>query len=196
MASGAEAFDQQTDHNREGSQLGSATNHEGHHRGGTVVHVRNPHVEGNRTKFEGKACHHEHQTQHQHLLGSHQRGLATSNGLHHTRQIERASGAIDHGQAVQQEAAGQSAEHEILHGSFGRIEVIAPQGNEGIAGQSEQLKAEVDHQEVVTRDHHEHTQQRIECKGVQLTATHHFTLTGISPAIHNGHQHGNRCKTL
>ena len=85
------------------------------------------------TKLECQASYDEHQAKHQHLLLK----CARSNLLEYGSDIERAGSAIQHGQAIEQEAAGQRAKHEIFHRRFGRGRIIAAQRYECVAGKRE-----------------------------------------------------------
>ena len=64
-------------------------------------------------------------------------------------EVEAACCAIQHGQAIEQEAAGQSTQHKIFHGRFSCIAVVAAQGHQGIAGEREQLQTQVNDQKIV-----------------------------------------------
>ena len=193
---GGHAFHQQTDHDRKCRQLGRAADHQRDRRGGAVVHVGHPHVERHDTQLERQTGHHEHETQHQYLLGALERGFAAGDGLEHLRQVQGAGGAIDHGQAVQQEAAGQGTQYKVLHGRLGGPQIIAAQGHQGVAGQGQQFQAKVDDQEVLARDHHEHAQEREQAQREQIAAAQHVTLSRIGPAIDKSDDHGHRGKAL
>jgi hypothetical protein len=54
-------------------------------------------------------------------------------------------------------------EHKILHGRFGGLGVVAAQGHQGVTGQREQLKTQIQNQEVLTGNHDAHTEQCKHC---------------------------------
>ena len=183
---------QKTDGDGKGSQFGGATNHQCHRGRGTLVHIGNPHVEGHHAQLECQAGHHEHQTEHQHLVTD----LPGVDGLEDLANVERTCRTIDHRQAIQQEPAGHGAQHEILHRSFGGCSVVAAQGHQGIAGQRQQFQTQIDHQEVVARDHDEHAQQRKHRQGEHLTAAQHVAVCRIGAAVDQRDHHGHRGKAL
>jgi len=136
--------------------------------GGTLVHVRHPHVEGHHTQLESQAGDDEHHTEHQHLLV----GRTGQRGLVDLADVQRAGGAVHHRQAIEQEARGQRTQHEVLHGGFGRLGVVAAQGHKRIQRQRHQLQAQVDGQEVVADDHDRDAQQREHAQREQFTLQH------------------------
>ena len=149
-------------------------------------------MERHHTQLECQTGHHKHQTKHQHLVAD----LARVDRFEHLAHVECAGGTVQHGQAVQQETAGHGTQHKILHGGFGGGAVVTAQSHQCVAGQSQQLKAQVDHQEVVAGDHDEHAQQGKHAQREHLTAAQHATVTRIRAAVHQRHHHGNGRKTL
>ena len=109
--------------------------------------------------------------------------------LEHRADVQRAGGAVDHRQAVQQEAGGHRAEHEVLHRRFGGDRVVAAQRHQRVAGQREQFQAQVDHQEVAARDHHEHAQQREQRQREQLAAAQHVAVGRVRAAVDQADHH-------
>ena len=132
-------------------------------------------MEGNHTQLEGQASHDKHQTEYQHLVLD----LARKHGLEHLPDIQRTCGAIEHGQAVEQETAGHGTQHEILHGRFGRGRIVAAQGHQGVAGQRQQLQAQVNDQEVVAGDHDEHAQQGKHRQREHFAAAQHVAVCSV-----------------
>ncbi len=183
---------QQADHDGERRELGRAADDDRHGRRRAVVDVRNPHVERHGADLEREAGHDEHEAEHQHLVAD----LARVHGLEDLADVERAGGAVQHREAVEQEAARHRAEHEVLHGGFGGRDVVAAQCHQRIAGEREQLQAQVDHEEVVARHHDEHAQQHEHREREQLAAAQHASVRGVGPAIDQRHHHGDGREAL
>ena len=97
---GQHALHQQADHDGKSGQLGRASNHQGDPGGRTLVDIRDPHVKWHDAKLESQARDHKHQAKHQHLVVH----MARVDGAKHGIDIQRAGGAIHHGQAVQQKS--------------------------------------------------------------------------------------------
>ena len=157
---------QQPEQQRECRQLGTGRHEQRGHGGRTVVDVGHPHVERNGPQLEGQASHQEHHAEGQHL----RRGHAAVDAAHDLGDVQRASGPVDHRHAVEQEAGGQRAQHEVLHGGLGALRPVAAQADGGIQRQRHQLQAQVQHQQVAARDHHHLAQQREERQRVQVRA--------------------------
>mmetsp|Transcript_15026 Transcript_15026/g.35420 ORF Transcript_15026/g.35420 Transcript_15026/m.35420 type:complete len:435 (-) Transcript_15026:3986-5290(-) len=179
------AFHQQAHRDRERGQLGRRADQQRDGRGRTLVDVRHPHVEGSGPELEGQAGHHEDDTEHQHIALRD----ALGDDVKHLRNGQRAGRAVHHRQAVEQEAAGQRTEHEVLHRRLGRNAVVAPQGYEGVQRQAHQLQAEVDDEEVVCRQHHVDAQQCEQAQDEEL-ALQHLAHPGVRPGIHQRDQRG------
>ena len=63
-------------------------------------------------------------------------------------QVERAGGAIDQRQAIQQQARCQRAQHEILDRRLRRQRTVAVERDQRIRAQRQQLQPEIDHHQV------------------------------------------------
>ena len=157
-----------------------------------MVDIGNPHVERHHAQFEGQPCNDEHQSKNQHL----RMRAARHDGLEHSRQFQAASCAIDHGHAVQQEARGHRAQHKVLHGRFARAHIIAAHGHQRVARQGQQFQAQVQHQEMVARDHHAHAQQGKQAQAEQLATAQHLAVFGVGTCIHQGDHGGHGRKSL
>ena len=158
-----------------------------------MVNVGHPHVEGHGAELECQTGNDEDQAKDQHLVAH----LAGVDGLEHFTDVQRTGCAIHHGHAIQQKTAGHGTQHKVLHGSFGRSGMLAAQCHQSVAGQREQFQTQVQHQEVVAADHHEHAQQREQGKREKFAATaQHVPVGCIATAIHQRHHHCHRGKTL
>ena len=69
--------------------------------------------------------------------------------------------------------------------------MVTAQRHQRIQRQRHQLQAQVDHQEVVARDHDRDAQQRKQAQGEQL-ALEHFTRAGIQLRVRQRGHHGQR----
>jgi hypothetical protein len=98
--------------------------------------------------------------------------LAGGDAFEHARDLQRAGGAVHHAQAVQQEAAGQRTQHEVLHRRFGGHGMVAAQRGQRIQRQAHQFQAEVHDQEVVGRGHHADAQQHEQRQREELALEH------------------------
>ena len=108
--------------------------------------------------------------------------------LNTSADVERAGGAVHHRQAVEQEAARQGAEDEVLHRRLGGQDVVAAHRHQGVEAQRHQLEAEIDDQEVVRRDHHQDAEQGEHREREQL-ALQHLALGGVGPGVDQRHHH-------
>ncbi len=95
-------------------------------------------------------------------------GLAALDRVGHARELEGTRGAVDHGQAVEQQSRGERAQHEVLHRGLGGAGGIALQGHHRVLGERHQLEAEVEREEVVRRDHHHHPERAEEREAEEL----------------------------
>ena len=149
-------------------------------------------MERHHAQLESQTGHHKHQAEHQHLVLD----LTGVDGLENLADIQRARGTVHHGQAIEQEATGHGAQHKILHGRFRGRGVVAAQCHQGIARECQQLKAQVDHQEVVARDHDEHAEQGEHGQREQFAPAQHVAVGSIGAAVHQGDHHGHGGKAL
>ncbi|KAF4529847.1 hypothetical protein B566_EDAN018342 [Ephemera danica] len=142
-------------------------------------------MEGHGTELEGQAGDHEHRAQGQHFAVH----AAGGDDLEDFAQIERTRGAIEHGHAIQQEAAGQGAEHEILDGRLSGDAVVAPQCGERVQRQAHQFQAEVDDEKVVGRTHHRDAEHREQGER-EVLALEHLPRRQIRLRIGHGDERG------
>ena len=116
--------------------------------------------------------------------------------MEHSVDVQRAGGAVEHRQAIEQKAAGHGAEHEVLHGSFRGHAIVTTQGHQGVTGQGQQFQPEVQHQKVVARNHDEHAQQGEQAQGEQFAATQHVSVCRIRATVDQGGHHGDGRKAF
>ncbi len=128
---GDQAIDEQTHDDGERSKLGCGTNEQRDRGRGTVIDVRNPHVEGDDTQFESKAGNQEYEAEdHDALVNT-----TAVKAFCDTGNFKRAGSTVNHRHAIKQETGSQCAENEIFHRRFGRYHGIAVHGDHGIERQ-------------------------------------------------------------
>ena len=84
-------------------------------------------------------------------------------------EVERAAGAIDEGDAVEQESAREEGGEDVLGSGFGAFPVLLGEGHEGGHGHGGELQADEEHEEVAGTDHEVHAEQRGEGEDVEFT---------------------------
>ena len=72
---------------------------------------------------------------------------------------DRAGIAVDERRAVKQHARRQRAEHEILEARFGGAQIMAAIGGDYVERQAHQFEAEIERDEIVGRDQHQHAER-------------------------------------
>ena len=113
--------------------------------------------------------------------------------LAHLGQVGGAGGRIHQRDPVQQEAAGEGAEQEVLQRCFARAGVLAVEADQDVEGQREDLQPEEDGHEVAGDGHHPHAgrgqeQQGVECARMGREVAD--ALDGKQAAQPGGDQHG------
>ena len=83
---------------------------------------------------------------------------------------QRAGEAVDQRAAVEQQARGQRAEHEVLEPGLGRAGLVAVERGHHVERQALQLEREVERQQAVGRDHHQHADGREQRQHRELEA--------------------------
>ena len=122
--------------------------------------------------------------------------VARRDGLEHHSNVQRTGGTVQHGQAIKQKARGQRPQDEVLHGGLGRDRIVTTHRHQRVAGQCEQLQAQVDHQKVIARDHHEHAQQGEQAEGEEFPATQHVALGCIGAPVDQRHHYRDGCEAF
>ena len=123
-------------------------------------------MEGHGAEFEGDADNDEYQAQ------FHQPGLIEAavavgeNG----GEVERTGCAVNHGNAVKQQAGCQRTQNKIFQRGFGGAGGIAAQGNHGVKRQRQQLQPDVGNEKVARARHHAHAGEAEQRQGVELAA--------------------------
>ncbi len=125
--------------------------HERHDRGGrALVHVGRPGVERRRRDLEAEADQHQADAgEQQALVGEAVGGQEVGDA----DQVGGAGGAVDQGDAVQEERRGEAAEHEVLQGGLARAHPAAVHAGEHVDRDGEDLEAEEQDDEVLGRGH-------------------------------------------
>ena len=118
------------------------------------VDVGRPHVKGHRRDLEGDAREHEHEAEQ--LPRRHARIERARDA-----RIARGTGeAVHQRHAVEQDAARERAEYEILQPGLSRARIAAHEAGKDIAGERLQLEADVERDEVARRHHHPRADRR------------------------------------
>ena len=136
-------------------------------------------MERHGAQFERKTRHQEHQAERKRQVAD----LARTDRVGDIAQVEAAGGAVDHGHAIEHEARGKRAKHEIFHRGFGRALMIAAQCNHRVERQRHQLKAQVDRKEVARRNHHHLAKQRKEHEDVEFASSQHVAALDVLPTV-------------
>ena len=156
-SSAGERDGEQAQRERERRELRRGADEQRDRRRRAVVHVRHPHVVGHRAELERDAGHDEHQPEDQNAPGS---PCPVRTASPDAVDVERAGRAVDHRHPVEEHARGQRAEHEVLHRRLGRRASTCVHRHHRVERQRLQLESEVEREEVVGRDHHQHAEQR------------------------------------
>jgi hypothetical protein len=155
---------QHANRQREGGDLGRTAEQQDGRRRRALVDVRHPHVEGHGAELEADADDQEDDPEDQDLVVHPLLG----DRLCDRTELDRAGGAVDHGDAVEQHARAERAQHEILHRRLGALLRVAVEGDQGIETERLKLETEIDGQEAVGRDHDQHPEHREEPQDVEL----------------------------
>ena len=116
-------------------------------------------------KLEGDTGDHEHHASQQ------QHGLRhAGSGLANGGQVQTAGGTVHQRHAVQQQARGQCAQHEVLHRRFRGQLAVTIHGHQCIRAQRQQLQAQIHHDQAARRDQQHHAEYR------KQHQHRHFTL--------------------
>ena len=149
-------------------------------------------MEGHHAELEGQAADDKDQAKNQHLMVH----MSRDNRLEHRGDIQRAGGTIQHGHTVEQETGGHGTQHKVLDRSLGGSHVVTAQCDQRVAGQGQQLQTQVNHQEVVAGDHHEHAQQGEKGERKQLPTAQHAAIPCVGAPVDQGDHGGHGGKAL
>jgi hypothetical protein len=108
--------------------------------------------------------------------------VAEKSATRDLREIERARRTVDHRHAVQQQARGQRAEHEVLHRRFRRHDRIAVKCDQRIGTQRQQFEAEVHRDEAASRNEQHHAERREQQQQVEL-ADEQLAFAHVAAAV-------------
>ena len=125
-----------------------------HRRRRALIDVGRPHMERHRGDLEAEAGEQKHQAEDQpdaaHLPPT----------LRDAGEADRAGEAVDQRRAVEQHSRRQRAEHEIFQPRFGRAQRVAVARGDHIERQAHQFEAEIERDQIVGRDQHQHAERR------------------------------------
>lgn len=159
--------------------------HEAHRRRRrSLVDVGAPRVERRRRHLEAEADQQQHQPQQEDtLLEEGVVGQEAGDG----GQVGRAGGAVDEGDAVEEEGRGERPQHEVLEARLLGLGAVALHGGQDVGGDGEDLEAEEDHDEVAGDGHHHAAGRRQQQEHVVLRAVE--LLAAEVVVRHQGGQH-------
>ena len=83
--------------------------------------------------------------------------------------IQRSGGTVNHGQAEQQQGAGEEGGKNILGSCFGRVVTVFVEGNQGSHRDGCRFQPDEEHQEVSGGNHEIHTKQSGECQYIKFS---------------------------
>ena len=151
----AQTLHQQTNHKRKRSQFGHRADEHRNRGRRAVIHIRQPHMKRRCAQLETDTRGQKHQAEYQHhvfraVIGNH-RGDAGD--------FQRAGGAVNHRHPVEQHAGSQCAQHEIFHRRFGGDTGFALQCDHRVKRKAEQLKTQIQGEQMIRRDHHHQAQR-------------------------------------
>ncbi len=146
------------------------------------VNVRRPHMERHGGKLERQAGDQEDQPEDQ--ADADARRL---DDMGDAGEFGGAGEAVDQRDAVEQHPGGQRAEDEIFQAGLGGAQRIAVEGGQHIERQALQFEAEIERQEIRSRNHQQHAERRKPNQNRQFKADSAFVL---EEAL--GHQHAER----
>ena len=153
---GAQTGHQNTEGKHHGGNFRHRAHKSGHGSGRTLIHIGHPHMKRHRAQLES----HRHHDKHQAKLQQPSVGLAIVGIGQHAGKLERACGAIHHGNAIQQQTRSQRTQHKIFQSGFSGIGRIAAQRNHRIERQRQQLQTDIGGEEMAGAHHHAHAAQR------------------------------------
>ena len=138
-------------------------------------------MEGHRGDLEAEA-HHEK------AEADEEEGIAPRSGRHgHPELVEvgRARGAVDEGDPVHEEAGGERAQQEVLHGRLARLDARAEEAREHVERERHRLETQEDHDQVVGAGHDDHAHGREEHEDVELPRL----LAAPAQVVHGQQEH-------
>ena len=126
---------------------------ESRHRGRRAfVDVGRPHMKRHDGDLESQPDQNEHQPK------QHADARMIMHGFGDRAERNRARIAVDERDPVEHHARRQGAEDEILEAGFGRAHVMPAIGRDHVERQAHQLETEVERDEVIGRDQHQHAE--------------------------------------
>ena len=155
----AEDLHQDDGQGERGGTLGDDAQITGDGRGGTLVGVGSPEVEGHERNLEAQSAEEEHQSHDEHCALTPEGGALVGNDGGHIVEVECAADAVEHGDAVEHHAAGECGGEDVLGGSLGRLVLVFVEGHEAGHGHGCHLQSEEEQEEVAAGHHDVHAEQ-------------------------------------
>ncbi len=155
----------------EGGHLADRGHERRHRRRCPLVDVRGPEVERHGGDLEAEPDEQEGDTGEDEGVVALDRDRAGQRA-DHRRDVRRPDGAVDEGDAVQQERRREAAEHEVLEAALRAAGFAAVAGGEHVEGQRHRLQTDEQDDQVVRRAHHDGAGGGDEVEGVDLRPVH------------------------
>ena len=149
----------------EGGRLHARGHERGDRRGRAVVDVGAPRVERHRRHLEAEADEqHGEADQQQRVV----QGDRLGEQVLDLDQVGGPGGAVDHGDAVEEERRREAAEDEVLEAGLLGLRPLPVEGGQGVDGDRQRLEGQEQHQQVVGHGHEHAARGRQEHEDVQL----------------------------
>ena len=146
--------DEHADHRRERRGLADRCHERRHRCRGALVHVRCPHVERGGRHLEAEADHQQCDARHRQRLVVEWCHRALEHA-HDLADVGRARGAVDEGDAVEEERRREATEHEVLDARLGALATATIARCQDVQRERQRLQAEEQHDEIIGRGHHD-----------------------------------------
>ena len=159
----------------------------GHRRGGTLVHVRHPKVEGNDSRLEQQAAHNQGQT---HSPEGRPQSHAR---MGQTLDVEGPGGGVNQAGPHQEEGHTKGSQDEVTQACFDGFVPGAPEGRQAIQGDAKQLEPDEEDNHVLGAGHQNHADGGGDQQSVVLSNEGLFLIVitpGLSPS-QKSRQHKN-----
>ena len=144
--------DHDPNQDRHRGDLGRGGEERRHRSRRALVDVGRPHMKRHDGNLERQPHQNEHQPE------QHADARMIMHGVRNRAEGDRAGIAVDQRHPVEHHARRQGAEDEIFEAGFRRAQVMAAIGRDHVERQAHQLETEVERDEVIGRDQHQHAE--------------------------------------
>ncbi len=177
---------------REGRRLDRHGHERRHRRGGALVDVRRPGLEGDEGHLEAQSHQHERDAEeHERFQGPRR------DDVRDDVQARRAGRAVEERHPVEQEAAREGAQQEVLHRRLVRAQVAPQHAGQHVEAHRHGLEGDEEHDEVVGEDQEHHAGRGEQDQGVVVArrqaplayeVDRHEERQGRAQADHHGEE--------